>query len=76
MGVEGEEKKWNEEWEKKLFEGMVIGEGWWIERRLEKESGKSEYEIVIKGEMGLGRGDDERRRCIMREVLEGELKGK
>ena len=34
---EGEEKKWKEEWEKNLLEGMVMEKGWVIESRLEKD---------------------------------------
>lgn len=71
-----EDKDWNEEWEKKSFQPIVIGDRCCIHSTFHHDIPKTEYEILINPQMAFGTGHHETTSSIISELLEADLKGK
>ena len=73
---EAEDKDWNEEWEKNLFQPIVIGDRCCIHSTFHKDTPQTEYEILINPQMAFGTGHHETTSSIICELLDADLEGK
>ena len=73
---EAEDKNWNEEGEKNVFQPIVIGDRCCIHSTFHKDTPKTEYEILINPQMAFGTGHHETTSSIISELLDADLKDK
>ena len=71
-----ESKDWNEEWEKNIFQQIIIGERCVNHSTFHQNVPKAEYDIVINPQMAFGTGHHETTSLIIEELLDNELKDK
>ena len=74
--TEAEDKDWNEEWEKNIYQPIVIGDLSIINSPFHHDVPKAEYDIVINPQMAFGTGHHETTSLIIEELLDSELKDK
>lgn len=70
------DQNWNEEWEKKYFKPLVIGEDCMIRAPFHTDYPSAKYEIVIEPNMAFGTGNHETTSTIIESILKQDLKGK
>ena len=74
--VEAEDKDWNEEWEKKFFQPIVIGDRCVVHSTFHHDVPQVPYNIVINPQMAFGTGHHETTSLIIGELLDSDLQGK
>nr|WP_320021796.1 50S ribosomal protein L11 methyltransferase [uncultured Draconibacterium sp.] len=70
------DQNWNEEWEKKYFNPLVIGDECMIRAPFHTEYPEAKYEIVIEPNMAFGTGNHETTATIIESILQNDLTGK
>ncbi|AVM57179.1 50S ribosomal protein L11 methyltransferase [Bacteroides heparinolyticus] len=74
--TEAEDRNWNEEWEKKFFQPIVIDNRCVIHSTFHKDVPQAEYDIVINPQMAFGTGHHETTSLIIGELLDSDLQEK
>ena len=70
------DKDWNEEWEKNFFQPIVIDDQCVVHSTFHRDVPVMRYDIAINPQMAFGTGHHAKTGCMMRWILETELKGK
>ena len=73
---EMEDKNWNEEWEKHVFEPIVVDSRCVIHSTFHKDYPKADFDIIINPQMAFGTGHHQTTRLIISYLLDIELDGK
>ncbi|MDR1003427.1 MAG: 50S ribosomal protein L11 methyltransferase [Prevotellaceae bacterium] len=73
---ECEDRDWNEEWEKRFFQPIVIEGECVVHSTFHREVPQARYDIAINPQMAFGTGHHQTTYLMMQELLHADLAGK